>query len=93
MCTHNTGLHLKYHERQVREVSLMCGGTKLCTNKHRLVSGEKGTSADKGFLHNHREKIKKASRMPTATPNLTTGFPETPPHDAHAQAILVNHCS
>lgn len=76
MCAHDTGMWLNHHGRQVRAMCLMGGETELGTNKHRPVSVEKDTSAEKGYLHIHREKLKNPPTPPQPT---TTGFLELPP--------------
>lgn len=69
--------------REAGKGDLVSGEAELCTNKHRPVSVEKGTSADKDYLHSHRGKVKNVSHTLTPTPNLTTGFPKMRPRDEH----------
>lgn len=77
VCAHNTGVWLKHPGRQVRETSFMAGETDLDTNKHRPVSGEKGTSAEKGCLHCCKVKLKKTPPTTTTTDFLLMSTQDT----------------
>lgn len=85
VCAHNTGVWLKHPGRQVRETSFMVGETDLDTNKHRPVSVEKGTSAEKGCLHCCKVKLKK-----TPHHHYHHGFPVNE-HTGHWWPITARH--